>query len=206
MTAGVILWLSQLAAALLLAALLRVKDAGTTPPPSLPEPSAGNFFGSLRGSLGILGGICGTVILCSGLFPLLDFLPLSPLWDWTVRGMAEVTNGCFCLPEGVSGFGIFCRLGFFAAFGGICVFCQNALLVSGTGHFPEMVPGQQGSHRTVLRRVLRFGVLFPAPADCGVLRNLFRSGGSRRPFRRHAIGQRADGGAGNLFVVKRRKT
>lgn len=132
-TAGVILWLSQLAAALLLAALLRVKDAGTTQPPSLPEPSAGNFFGSLRGSLGILGGICGTVILCSGLFPLLDFLPLSPLWDWTVRGMAEVTNGCFCLPEGVSGFGIFCRLGFFAAFGGICIFCQNALLVSGTG-------------------------------------------------------------------------
>lgn len=130
--AGMILWLSQLAAALLLAALLRVGGAKAASP-SLPCPSAGNFFGSLRGSLGILGGICGTVILCSGLFPLLELLPLPSLWDWTARGIAEVTNGCFCLPEGVSGFGIFCRLGFFAAFGGICVFCQNVLLVGGTG-------------------------------------------------------------------------
>ncbi len=131
--AGVILWLSQLAAALLLAALLRVKEVKTARPLPLPYPGTENFFRSLRGSLGILGSICATVILCSGLFPLLDLLPLPSLWDWTLRGMAEVTNGCFCLPEGVSGFGIFCRLGFFAAFGGICVFCQNALLVSGTG-------------------------------------------------------------------------
>lgn len=131
--AGIILWLSQLTAALLLAALLRVKEKGDSLLPPLSLPNAGNFFFSLRNSLGILGGICGTVILCSGLFPLLDLLPLSPLWDWTARGLAEVTNGCFCLPEGVSGFEIFCRLGFFAAFGGICVFCQNALLVGGTG-------------------------------------------------------------------------
>ena len=97
--AGIILWLSQLTAALLLAALLRVKEKWDSLPPPLPLPNAGNFFFSLRNSLGILGGICGTVILCSGLFPLLDLLPLSPLWDWTARGLAEVTNGCFRLRK-----------------------------------------------------------------------------------------------------------
>ena len=131
--AGAILWLSQLTAALLLAALLRVKEQTGAQAPPLPCPSAQNFFQSLRSSLGILSGICATVVLCSGLFPLLGLLDLSPLWDWTLRGLAEVTNGCFSLPEGVSGFGIFCRLGFFAAFGGVCVFCQNALLLNGAG-------------------------------------------------------------------------
>lgn len=131
--AGLILWGSQLAAALLLAALFRVKEDSSRQAAPLPAPGVQNFFLSLKSSLGILSGICATVVLCSGIFPLLELWGLPPLWDWTLRGLLEVTNGCFCLPEGVYGADIFCRIGFFAAFGGVCVFCQIALLLSQTG-------------------------------------------------------------------------
>ena len=157
----------------------------------LPSEQFGNFRRHLRH-----GDLLQRII------PPLDLLPLSPLWDWTARGLAEVTNGCFRLPEGVSGLNLlpswfFCRL-----WGNLRLLPKCP---AGGRHrnFPKMVspPGFP------LVFCAGFCALLPlaAPTGGGMLRQLYRTGG-RPPFRRHSFGQRVDGGTGNLFVVKRRKT
>lgn len=130
---GIILYLSQVMAALLLAitsgkGVIRRKFTPTNQISSLSI----RLVAGVRAAANSMGVICIFVVLFCGIFPLLDLFPLSDTIQLLCKGLLEVTSGCQMITSKSLLSDIFLT-GLFTSFGGICVHLQLTALLSESG-------------------------------------------------------------------------
>lgn len=132
---GVMLYLSQVMAAILLAILsgfrkpIRASSAGST---KSGQPVSVLLVDSVNQAAKAMGTICSFVVAFCAFFPVLDrFLPQGGP-AILVKGLLEVTAGCQALAELPVSRGIL-GAALFTSFGGVCVFFQIIAMISGSG-------------------------------------------------------------------------
>ncbi|MGI5959088.1 MAG: hypothetical protein ACOX60_06705 [Massiliimalia sp.] len=135
-SAGIILYLSQVLAAIITAWLAgrkqpRLCSVSTASSLSVTPISAA-LVESVSQGIHSMSMICGFVLLFCGGFSILDGYPIPEQMSIALKGILEVTSGCQQLGLLSPKPGVLTAAAL-TSFGGICVFCQISAMIGDSG-------------------------------------------------------------------------
>lgn len=130
---GIYIYISQLAAALVIAVFCR-KSCGTDKAVGRKAPLSIAFVQSVSGSVKALGVICSFILFFSAFMPIinLSLSSFTPTFRAIISAFLEITSGC-CSLATLDIKSAVVLTAVFTSFGGVCVLLQLNAIISGSG-------------------------------------------------------------------------